>query len=159
MAWSCQQRFFLSTVASVSMLCVSLIVLGYLSLFTYSIALPWNSELTCIVVFGRLNILGLTIADSASEVMTWAHLPLGVTASPLWESAVRKDVTESKMTEQEMNRLRSQLIVPGVYNIPVDCWIISLTVFTFTCIYGFLSLVLNHLINFWVLLENSHIGY
>ncbi|XP_076462183.1 ribonucleases P/MRP protein subunit POP1-like [Babylonia areolata] len=52
-------------------------------------------------------------ADSAAEVMTWDHLPAETAVSPLMDEAVREEVTRTKMTEQDINRRRSKVLVPG----------------------------------------------
>ncbi|KAL8586772.1 hypothetical protein ACOMHN_061285 [Nucella lapillus] len=52
-------------------------------------------------------------ADSAAQVMTWDLLPPQTSMSPLMDEAVREEVTQTKLTEQEMNRRRSELLVSG----------------------------------------------
>ena len=56
----------------------------------------------------------LFVADSAGEAVTWEHLPMVMALSPLWDDAVRGEVTKTKMTEQEMHKRRAQLLVPGM---------------------------------------------
>ena len=42
-----------------------------------------------------------------------ANWPTNVAASHIWEQSVRREVKETKMPEQELNRKRSELLVPG----------------------------------------------
>ena len=42
-----------------------------------------------------------------------SHWPNDVANSPIWDASVRFDVKESKIPEQELNRKRSELLVPG----------------------------------------------
>ncbi|XP_028835953.1 ribonucleases P/MRP protein subunit POP1 isoform X2 [Denticeps clupeoides] len=45
--------------------------------------------------------------------LTLRGVPEGLCQSALWERAVRDNVTHNKISEQELNRMRSSLLVPG----------------------------------------------
>ncbi|XP_067094443.1 ribonucleases P/MRP protein subunit POP1 [Osmerus mordax] len=50
--------------------------------------------------------------ESRRELML-RGVPEGCSQSPLWERSVRDDVTDHKTPEQELNRMRSEVLVPG----------------------------------------------
>uniref|UniRef100_W5MUE7 POP1 homolog, ribonuclease P/MRP subunit n=1 Tax=Lepisosteus oculatus TaxID=7918 RepID=W5MUE7_LEPOC len=48
-----------------------------------------------------------------TRLLTLQGVPAECCESPLWEQAVRHNVTENKIPEQELNRMRSELLVPA----------------------------------------------
>lgn len=46
--------------------------------------------------------------------LTWEHIPVAAALSPLWDAAIRHEVTATKMSEHKLNLLRSELLVPGL---------------------------------------------
>ena len=42
-----------------------------------------------------------------------AHWPTDVASSHVWDEKVRLEVKETKISEQELNQKRSELLVPG----------------------------------------------
>ncbi|XP_014664368.1 PREDICTED: ribonucleases P/MRP protein subunit POP1-like [Priapulus caudatus] len=61
----------------------------------------------------RTKVMNEVTEVAVQQVDVATRLPEGISASPLWDEGIRKEVTTTKLTEQEMNRLRSQNIVPG----------------------------------------------
>jgi len=51
--------------------------------------------------------------DMASFEHVISNWPSDVAGSHIWDQAVRQEVKETKMTEQELNRKRSELLVPS----------------------------------------------
>lgn len=41
-------------------------------------------------------------------------------SSPIWDSAIRDSVTLSKAPDAEVNRRRSQFLIPGITELPLD---------------------------------------
>ena len=48
--------------------------------------------------------------ESTADKITWAP---DLSYSPLWEDEIRREVMETKISEQQMNKLRSNLLVSG----------------------------------------------
>ena len=52
--------------------------------------------------------------ESSHELqMQWTP---DVSHSPLWEEDIRREVRETKLSEQQINTLRSKLLVPGEFD-------------------------------------------
>lgn len=51
--------------------------------------------------------------DMPSLEHVLSNWPSDVAGSHIWDRAVRREVKETKMTEQELNRRRSELLVPS----------------------------------------------
>ena len=51
--------------------------------------------------------------ESTVDKITWVP---DLSYSPLWEDEIRREVMETKISEQQMNKLRSNLLVPGRLN-------------------------------------------
>ena len=49
--------------------------------------------------------------SSFEDILT--HWPADVAGSHIWDQSVRREVKETKMSEQELNRRRSELLVPS----------------------------------------------
>ncbi|XP_010224650.1 PREDICTED: ribonucleases P/MRP protein subunit POP1 [Tinamus guttatus] len=47
------------------------------------------------------------------RTLTFEGIPLECAHSFIWDQDIRKNVTENKISEQDLNRMRSQLLVPG----------------------------------------------
>ncbi|KAM3927757.1 ribonucleases P/MRP protein subunit POP1 [Leptodactylus fuscus] len=48
-----------------------------------------------------------------AKSLTLAGVPVECTESPIWSSDIRSRVTDAKISAQDINRLRSELLVPG----------------------------------------------
>jgi len=64
-----------------------------------------------------VNSIGEAVSKPEKDISSFEHVisnwPTDVAGSHIWDQAVRREVKETKMTEQELNRKRSELLVPS----------------------------------------------
>ena len=64
-----------------------------------------------------MNRTGEALSKTAKVMPSLEHVlsnwPSDVAGSHIWDRAVRREVKETKMTEQELNQKRSELLVPS----------------------------------------------
>ena len=56
----------------------------------------------------RCDLVGDNIGEPA-----FTRCPVGSAVSPIWDTCVRQEVKESKIPENELNKRRSKMVVPG----------------------------------------------
>ena len=54
-----------------------------------------------------------SFSGSRGKPLEWSDFPSSVSESPIWDDAARGEVTKTKMADYDMNKKRSQLLVPG----------------------------------------------
>ena len=68
---------------------------------------------SCDLVNRTEEALSKPSKDMPSLEHVLSNWPSDVAGSHIWDRAVRREVKETKMTEQELNRRRSELLVPS----------------------------------------------